>query len=237
MWTADARSVVYSEDKGDNDSRTTILRRRADGTGAVDTLIPPSTRPVIEVVPTGDTSQFILRFELTGPGRDIMLARRGDAANTPLMADRTFAEINPSLSPDGRWLAYASNETGRFEVYVRPFPDVNSRRVQVSQAGGTEPRWAHSGRELFFRNGAHALVSAVVVPAATFTLGPQAVLFDGSQYYIDSERNARSYDVAPGDQRFVFMRRPMPTGSGAAAPDKLVEVTNWANEVQAKLKK
>ncbi len=237
MWTADARSVVYSEDKGDNDARTAILRRRADGTGGVDTLIPPATRPIIEVVPTGDTSQFILRFDLTGPARDIVLARRGGATTTPLMADRTFGEINPSLSPDGRWLAYASNETGRFEVYVRPFPDVNSRRVQVSQAGGTEPRWAHSGRELFFRNGAHALVSAAVVPAATFTLGPQTVLFDGSQYYIDIGRNARSYDVAPGDQRFVFMRRPLPTGTGVAAPDKLVEVTNWATEVRAKLKK
>jgi hypothetical protein len=153
------------------------------------------------------------------------------------MADKAFAEINPSLSPDGRWLAYASNETGRFEVYVRPFPDVNSRRVQVSQSGGTEPRWAHSGRELFFRNSAHSLVSAVVVPAATFTLGPQAVLFDGSQLYIDSQRNARSYDVAPGDQRFVFMRRAVPTGPAGVAPDKLVEVTNWATEVQAKLRK
>ena len=236
-WTVDGGSVVYSEDKGDNDTRTSILRRRADGTGAVDTLIPAGFRAVIEVVPTRDTGQFILRFELSGPGRDIILARRGDTTTTPLMADRSFAEVNPALSPDGRWLAYASNETGRFEVYVRPFPDVNARRVQVSQAGGTEPRWAHGGRELFFRNGARALVSAAVVPAATFTLGPQTVLFDGSQFYHDEGINARSYDVAPGDQRFVFLRRAEPTGRAAAAPDKLVEVTNWATEVRAKLRK
>ena len=57
---------------------------------------------------------------------------------------------------------------------MRPFPDVNARRVQVSQAGGTEPRWAHSGRDLFFRNGTGALVAATVMPAATMTLGTQA---------------------------------------------------------------
>ena len=237
VWTADGRSIVYSEDKGDNDTHTSLLRRRADGTGAVDTLIPASTRSIIEVVPTRDTTQFILRFDINGAQRDIVLAHRGDTTIMPLMADPGFAEIYPALSPDGRWLAYASNETGRFEVYVRPFPDVNSRRVQVSQAGGTEPRWAHSGRELFFRNGAQALVAATVVPAATFTLGAQTVLFDGSQFYFDGGESARSYDVAPGDQRFVFMRRVVPTGQAAAAPapDKLVEVTNWATEVQTKL--
>lgn len=110
---------------------------------------------------------------------------------------------------------------------------MNARRVQVSQAGGTEPRWAHSGRELFFRNGARALVAATVVPAATFTLGAQTVLFEGSQFYFDRGDAARSYNVAPGDQRFVFMRKVVPTGP--AAPDKLVEVSNWATEVQAKL--
>jgi serine/threonine-protein kinase len=232
VWTADGRSVVYGGGKGNNES---ILRRRADGTGAVDTLLPASTRSIIEIVPTRDTTQFIVRVGIVGPQRDIVLAHWGDTTTTPLMAHPGFAEINPALSPDGRWLAYASNETGRFEVYVRPFPAVNARRVQVSQAGGTEPRWAHSGRELFFRNGAQALVAATVVPAATFTLGPQAVLFDGSPFHFDGNEDARSYDVAPGDQRFVFMRTVVPTGPAAAAPDKLVEVTNWATEVQTKL--
>ena len=69
----------------------------------------------------------------------IVLARRGDTTSTPLMADPDFDEVFPALSPDGRWLAHASNKTKKFEVYVRPFPDVNSRRWRVSQVGGTEP--------------------------------------------------------------------------------------------------
>ena len=237
-WTADGRSVIYSESQGGGARVNWLVRRRADGTGAVDTLArSKSDRQIIESVPTRDTTQFILRLGFRSDARDIVLRRRGDSTATPLMADSTFAELFPALSPDGRWLAYASDETGHFEVYVRPFPDVNARRVQVSQAGGSEPRWAHSGRELFFRNGTGALVSATVVPAATFTLGAQRVLFDASQYLTVGNQNARSYDVAPGDQRFVFMRRVVATGATGSAPmDRLVLVTNWAAEVQAKLK-
>jgi hypothetical protein len=236
-WTADGRSVLYIGAQGNNAPGSSLFRRRADGTGAVDTLLRSvGGRDIIEVVPTRDTTQFILRMILSGPRRDIVLARGGDTTATPLMADSSFAEVFPALSPDGRWLAYASNETGHFEVYVRPYPDVNARRVQVSQAGGSEPRWSHSGKELFFRNGTGALVAAVVVPAATFTLGAQAVLFEGSQFLTVGNQDARSYEVAPGDQRFVFMRKVVPTGpAGALAPDKLVQVTNWAAEVQAKL--
>jgi serine/threonine-protein kinase len=235
VWTADGRSIVYAEGKGDSDPAMAVLRRRADGTGSVDTLMPPGPRGIMEVAATRDSTQFVLRLDINGPQRDIVLGHRGAAATTPLMADPAFAEIYPALSPDGRWLAYASNESGRFEVYVRPFPDVNARRVQVSQAGGTEPRWAHSGRELFFRSGTHALVAASVVPAATFTLGSQTVLFDASQFYSDRSESARTYDVTPGDQRFVFMREVTPTRPASAALDKLVEVTNWATEVQARL--
>jgi serine/threonine-protein kinase len=232
-WTANGRSVIYGEAEGDNDPVSWVVRRRADGTGGVDTLSPPRPHSIIEVVPTQDTTQFILRYEINGDGRDIMLGHRGDTIATPLMADPGFAEIFPALSPDGRWLAYASDETGRFEVYVRPFPDVNARRVQVSQSGGTEPRWSHSGRELFYRNGAGELVAASVVPAAAFTLGSQAVLFDASRFYYGDA--ARSYDVAPGDQRFVFLERARSANEKVPAPDKLVEVVNWATEVRVKL--
>jgi hypothetical protein len=90
---------------------------------------------------------------------------------------------------------------------------------------------------LFFRNRAGALVAATVVPAASFTLGPQTVLFDARQYLVVGAQSARSYDVAPGDQRFVFLRKVQTAGAAADVPmDKLVQVTNWAAEVQAKLK-
>jgi hypothetical protein len=179
---------------------------------------------------THDTTQFVLRL-LVPPSRDIVRGRRGDTASMPLMASPSFDEVSPALSPDGRWLAYASNESGRFEVYVRPYPDVNSGgRWPVSQNGGHAPVWAHSGRELFFRNGANALVAAAVVTGATFAPGPQTALFDASRF-AGNEFEA-DYVVAPDDRRFVFLR---PVGRLAARPDKLVQITNWAAEVRAKL--
>jgi serine/threonine-protein kinase len=233
-WTVDGRSIMYFSLHG---GITSLVQRRADGTGAVDTLAHSvGGRNLIEGVPTRDTNLFILRLGQKSR-RDLVLRRRGDTADMALVADSTFGEVYPALSPDGKWLAYSSDESGHFEVYVRPFPDVNARRVQVSQAGGAEPRWSRSGRELFFRNRAGALVAATVVPAASFTLGPQTVLFDARQYLVVGAQSARSYDVAPGDQRFVFLRKVQTAGAAADVPmDKLVQVTNWAAEVQAKLK-
>jgi serine/threonine-protein kinase len=118
------------------------------------------------------------------------------------------------------------------------YEDVGRGLRAVAQGGGNEPRWAQSGRELFFRNATGALVAAAVLPAATFTLGMQTVLFKGSQFFTDGDLgyNAPSYNVAPGDQRFVFMRPVAPTTAAGPPPvDKLVQITNWAAEVHAKL--
>jgi hypothetical protein len=242
-WTADGRSIVYAT--GTTANQTALRRRRADGTGPVDTLLDHAvmpvlgTRGILQVVPTRDATQFILQVGNCYACGDLALARQGDTTTVPLATNFSIAFINPALSPDGRWLAYASTETpGRFEVYVRPFPDLNAGRVQVSQGGGNEPRWAHSGKELFFRNATGALVAAAVVPAATFTPGMRTVLFEGSRFFTggDLGYNAPSYNVAPGDQRFVFMRPVVPTAAAGPAPvDRLVQVTNWAAEVQAKL--
>ena len=107
-------------------------------------------RAVFEVVRTRDTTRLLVRLGVP-PTRDIALFVRGDSTTTPLVAAGGFEEVAPALSPDGRWLAYASNESGRYEVYVRPFPDANAGRWQVSRNGGNEPVWAHNGRELFYR--------------------------------------------------------------------------------------
>jgi hypothetical protein len=142
---------------------------------------------------------------------------------TPLVANNDYEETVPMLSPDGRWLAYVSNESDRAEVYVRPFPEVDAGRWQVSRNGGGEPRWAHSGRELLFRDAAGMLVSVAVDPGPTFVTGEQRPLFATSGY-AGSTANA-VWLVAPGDQRFLFVRAlPDPTGAEATS---LIEADNW----------
>src|SRR5206468_1237916 len=100
-----------------------------------------------------DTTRLVVRLA-PSVSRDVFVAKRGPAGKeselVPLLANDKFQEVSMALSPDERWIAYASDESGRYEVYVRPFPDVNGGRWQVSQEGGGAPRWAHSGHELFY---------------------------------------------------------------------------------------
>ena len=227
VWTPDGQRVLYAG------GGRSLRSRRADGTGAVDTLFM-AKRSFYTVVLTPDSNTFLLRLS-TSPTADIALAHRGDTVTVPLVASPVFSETSPALSPDGRWLAYTSDESGRNEVYVRPYPNVDAGPWQVSQAGGVSPHWSHTGRELFYENGAKALVAAAVVPGVTFTVGAQVTLFNTSGFAgTGGAVNYLHYDVAPDDQRFVFFRKP--TENGEVTVDPLVQMVNWNVEVQAKLK-
>ncbi len=139
-----------------------------------------------------------------------------------------FQESSISLSPDGRWLAFVSNNTGRDEVYVRPFPDAGSGLVQVSTDGGVEPVWAHSGRELFYRNGANELVAVQVTGDPTFVAGQQEVLFPMDGYL--PARGHAMYDVSHDDRRFVMLR----INEGAVSGEVYL-VTNWFEELRQRM--
>ena len=122
----------------------------------------------------------------------------------------TFGESAQALSPDGRWVAYQSDETGQMEVYVRPYPGPGAR-VSVSLHGGTEPAWAHSGRELFFRAG-DSVMAAAVAPGHAFGVTGRRLLFTGAFVSGDTYRE---YDVAPDDQHYVMLQG----GAGAVHLD------------------
>jgi hypothetical protein len=153
---------------------------------------------------------------------------RGDTTPVPLVASE-FTELHPAVSPDGRWLAYASNESGANEVYVRPFPGTAGGRWQVSTGGGEQPRWAPGGRELFYLDGRNRLVAAAVRTAPSFEVTGLDPLFDIGDVAIDAFH--QSYDVVPGGG-FVFLR-PQRTAE-AAATVPLVHAENWFADVRAR---
>ena len=160
-----------------------------------------------------------LVYALQTSSADIFALRIGvDSVGRALIADEDYHEFNPVLSPDGRWLAYNSNETGRFEVYVRSFPDVGSLKRQVSTTGGSEAIWSRSGRELFYRNEAEELVSAEVVDEPTFSVRSQSVLFSAAEYLASMSHPI--YDVRSDDQAFVMLE------AVAGEPDRLILVQN-----------
>ncbi len=147
MWTPDGESVIYlSEGQGGSE----VWRRRSDGAGTPELLFQyPGRLSQPRWVASG--GWLVFRTSAPGGVNDIVGFRPGvDTAAVPLAAEAEFTEGGPALSPDGRWLAYHSDRTGRFEVYVSPFPDVGSSLVRVSTEGGFGPLWSHSGDELFF---------------------------------------------------------------------------------------
>ena len=159
---------------------------------------------------------------------DIYAIRSGiDTVAVPLVVTE-FRELSISLSPDGRWLAFVSDRSGRNEVFVRPFPDASASLQQVSADGGTEPLWAHSGRELFYVNGANELVAVQVSADPSFAAGRQDVLFSVVDY--KRFRAYPQYEVTPDDQRFVMLR------VGEADSDiGLILVENWAEELKERV--
>ncbi len=120
--------------------------------------------------------------------------------------------------------AYTSEESGQNQVYVRPFPNAGDAKWLVSTGGGRNPKWSHSGRELFYRSTALELVAVEVVPAPTFVIGERRVLFS-TQGYINGP-----YDVTPDDQQFVMVRL-----TGAGQSGDLIVVENFFEELKAKV--
>ena len=119
-------------------------------------------------------------------------------SNVRPLVQTTFNELNGEISPDGRWLAYESNESGQEEIYVRPFPNVNGGRWQISVGGGTRPLWARSGKEIFYLGGASgAMMSVPVEGGSTFRGGNPTRLFEGRYF----ESTGRTYDVSPLEGR------------------------------------
>jgi Tol biopolymer transport system component len=146
----------------------------------------------------------------------------GEKGSDTVYLETTFSEQHPWLSPDARWVAYTSNQSGRSEVYVQAFPG-SSGRSQVSTDGGTEPVWARSGRELFYRVG-DRMMAVAVESRSTFKAAAPRVLFTGR--YASVAWGEANYDVSP-DGRFLMLR------SEAQPPaTELHLVVNWFAELQ-----
>ena len=221
FWSDDGRSIGYVSDASGS---LAPYRVAADGSGDVESLTRIG-RVVDEGLWSRDSKWLIVRAG-SGGGRDILGIRPGvDSVPVPLVATPA-EEYSPALSPDGKWLAYASYGSGRDEVYVRPFPETGKGRWQISVAGGTEPVWSHSGRELFYRDGASNLVAISVAFGTSFQLLGHRTLFSTQDYLTDTRHSA--YAVSADDQSFIFAKQR----SGLS--NQLTVVQNWFEELKGR---
>ena len=161
-----------------------------------------------------------------------------DARQPPVPLLQSPAQkLGAEVSPDGRWLAYQSDESGRHEVFVRPFPNVEAGRWQISTDGGTRPAWSRKGDELFYLDG-NDLLTAVRIQASgtTFIPGKPAKVLNGKYVAGSTTRgyDLRSYDVSADGQRFLMLKEMASTTTSAALPTMTV-VVNWIEELKSRM--
>lgn len=220
VWMPDGQHLIFaSVDPG----RPGMFRRRADGTGPTDVLgtgldgmLPSGVTP--------DGRQVLFSYR----ARDVNVLHLDGARQREPLIETPFNERNGVVSPDGRWLAYESDSSGQFEIYVRPFPNVNDGMWKVSTAGGTRPLWAPpAGRELFYVGPSGALTAARVDAhgSAFSASSPQQIVAGPYETIISA--SGRTYDVSPDGRRFLMVKRP----SNRAAP-QIVIVQNWLDELR-----
>ncbi len=227
-WMPDGRSLSYSSDTPG--PGTHLFRIRADGSGKPERLFPDDTAEVDEASWSRDGKWLGYRIG-TVPGIRDVWVRRLTGDTTPIAVAATAAdEYMPVISPDSRWIAYVSLESGREEVYVRPLPDVDRARWQVSPAGGNNPTWSQSGKELFYVSRDDSLVAASVSGTSDFQVTRQQALFSTARYAFPPWH--QSIGVRPDDRSFIMPERS-PEASGPEAR-RLVVVLNWFTDVQAR---
>ena len=140
----------------------------------------------------------------------------------------------PKVSPDGRWMAYFSNESSKNEVYVRPFPEVNSGKWQVSTDGGSSPLWSPDGRELFYLSNDNSVMAVAVETKPTLSFGTPKSLFK-SIYAGATIGSGTPWDIHPDGKRFLMMKLPGAAPSTAAALREINIVLNWFEELKQRV--
>jgi Tol biopolymer transport system component len=176
-------------------------------------------------------------FGLTPDGESLVIRTRGtDIAYRDRESDSTVwlltsdaAELAPTLSPDGHWLAYTSSVTGELEVFVRPFPDVMGSRTQVSIDGGTEPVWGRRGATLYYK-GPDSLMAASYTAEERFVVTGRESLFDTGDFI--NRAGSRSYDVSASG-RFVFVQNAETVDDDEGGEQAImILVENWFTELR-----
>jgi serine/threonine-protein kinase len=230
-WTPDSRRLLFASDRI---GAPNVFWQAADGSGAPEQLSNQATGEQMPMSVTPDGAQLLVRSGIP-QGFDLTLLMLSGDHHVEALLHTPSSEQNGEISPDGRWLAYQSNESGQPEVYVRPFQGVDGGRWLVSSGGGLQPLWAPGGGELFYLSPRGALMSVRVERAPTWTAAAPTKLFDGPyRFGGGAEAFGRAYDVSRDARRFLMIKdvkEPAPT----AAPLSLIVVQNWTEELKARV--
>ena len=225
VWRHD-RQIIFSSSRA---GAVNLFAQAADGSGDVARL---TTSPNIQHANSVTSDGTRLVFTETAPttSQDLMQLRLDGTSTVTPLVQTLSNERNGEVSPDGRWLAYEADDSGRFNVYVRPYPDVSGGYWQVSMDGGTRPLWARNSQELFYLGPTGALMRVGVAPGQTWAATAPAKLFEG-RYGASANQSGRTFDIAPDGKRFLMIK-PGGNVDQAAGPTSIVVVQNWREELK-----
>jgi eukaryotic-like serine/threonine-protein kinase len=220
VWTPDGKHLLYTSER----PLFEIYRKSADGTGTEEAVLATANdKYPVSISPDGNT----LLFSTSDPNTqgDLWLAPLQHPTDAKPFVASPFAEDQGTISPNGRWVAYQSDESGKSEIYVADFPG-GGNRVQASTDGGSEPVWSRNGKELFYRSG-KKFMSVPVKAGALFVPDPAHILFE-SDFVTQSEQGVAAYDVSLDGQRFYFVQEDSKKDRQA----RLNLVLNWSEELK-----
>ena len=217
IWTPDGKQLTFSSDR---EGALSVFSTAADGSSEVRRLVGGELEQIPESwTPDARTLAYNQLSEDTGYDIGLLSADRGEPQ--PFLKS-TANEKRAAFSPNGRWMAYESDESGRPEIYLCAFPDPGAKQ-QLSIDGGTDPRWNSDGRELFYRNGTQMMAVRIQTEGSLTFAAPQ-LLFDSDAY----NTYESSYDVSTDGERFVMID----VSKSASPPEELVVVQNWHQELE-----
>jgi serine/threonine-protein kinase len=219
-WTPDAKSVIYRRNESG------LYRQPADGSEGAQLLADYERAVVARVMDTSRSG--IVAFATGSPQDDIQTLHLETGKVSEFLATPA-REHMASFSPDGRWLAYTSNDSGRDEVYVRPFPRTEGAARLVSIGGGSGPVWAPNGSTLYYRGASGDMMSVPVTLNPTFTSGRPRTLFRFTGVYRMSG-TATAYDIHPDGKRFIMVSEHK--GAAATPRQQVNIVLNWFEELR-----
>ncbi len=222
-WTPDGRRLAFASIRETSGGQQNVFTVAVDGSGSPERLTM-SERAQTPASWSPDGRSFVFQEAHPGTQNDIMaMDAVGERTVRPLLV-APGNQLGTSFSPDGRYLAYSSDEGGRPEIFVTNYPRPGTPR-QISTEGGMEPTWSHRG-ELFFRNGERMMVVRVADGSAGLTFSTPLTLFEGRFEFSILTPGIRAYDVDPSGQRFLMIKSP-----GSVSVERLYLVTNWRDDV------
>jgi Tol biopolymer transport system component len=228
VWSPDGKRILFASGRSNG---THMFGKSSTGVGSEDLVLKNSSSEV--PVSWSHDARYIVfsRFKPSGQsGIDTWVADVSGAEPKafPFM-ESPFDRGQARISPDGRWLAYTTNDSGTYQIVVQSFPDPTGGRWQISAQGGIEPKWSHNGRELYYLAFDGKLMVVPIKADAAFVAGTPAPLFDTPLVVNRTQApRDRRYDVAP-DGRFLIA---VPVGT--AVPNPVTALINWTSVLEKK---